>query len=316
VVDFRYHLVSIIAIFMALALGIVVGTTQLNDQVLDNLKSSISSLTKDKRGLETTTRRLQSEVGEADAFISSVAPALVAGDLRGEEVLLVTAPGAPSELSDRLSPLLVQSGARLVGRLEVKDALLDPARGREVDDLVTAVRPAALVLPTGEPADRAATVLAAALVRNPADAGISEAAAEEVLGGFAGEDLVDLDREQGGPRRATLVVVLVPGFGEQPPTQRDLDRNRALLALASAFDARSGGAVVAGPLVATRTGGVLEALRDDSALADEISTVDTAERPLGQVLVVKALAEQLDGLARRYGAGPGAQATVPSPAPS
>ena len=60
----------------------------------------------------------------------------------------------------------------------------------------------------------------------------------------------------------------------------------------------------------------MEALRADGALSDEVSSVDSADRPLGRVLVVKALAEQLQGLARRYGGGSGAQAAVPMPAPS
>ncbi len=315
-VDFRYHLVSIIAIFMALALGIVVGTTQLNDQVLDNLKSSISSLTSDKRNLETTTRSLQAEVGDADDFIGSVAGDLVAGDLRGESILLVTAPGAPTELAGEIRPLLERAGATVIGRLQVKPALLDPAKGRGVDDLVTALRPTALELPAGEPIDRAAVVLAAALVRDRAAVGISEAAAEEILGGFRGEDLIDLDREQGAARRATLTVLIVPGIGDQPPTDTDTARSRGLLSLVKAFDARSQGAVIAGPLEATRKGAAVEALRSDGALSEEVSSVDTADRPLGQVLIVKALAEQLQGLARRYGGGSGAQATVPTPAPS
>ena len=43
VVDFRYHLVSIIAVFLALAIGIVIGTTALNGALLDNLKGSINA---------------------------------------------------------------------------------------------------------------------------------------------------------------------------------------------------------------------------------------------------------------------------------
>jgi Copper transport outer membrane protein, MctB len=316
VIDFRYHLVSTIAIFMALALGIVVGTTQLNDQVLDNLKSSISSLTSDKRNLETTTRKLQADVSDVDAFVTSVAADLVAGTLQGETVLVVTAPGAPSELAGELAPLLEQAGATVIGRLRLQPALLDGTRGQELDDLSTRVRPPATELPAGEPVDRAAVVLAEALVREPSDTGISEAAAETVLGGFAGEDLVDLDREQGAARRATLVVVLVPAAGEQPPTETEQVRLRSVLAVAKAFDVRSRGVVVAGPLDASREAGVLEALRKDAALSEEISGVDSVDRPLGQVLAVRALADEVRGVSGRYGSGPGAQPVVPTPAPS
>ena len=51
-VDFRYHLVTIIAIFLALAVGIVVGTTALNGAILDDLRGRNADLIEDKRGLE------------------------------------------------------------------------------------------------------------------------------------------------------------------------------------------------------------------------------------------------------------------------
>jgi hypothetical protein len=316
VIDFRYHLVSTIAIFMALALGIVVGTTQLNDQVLDNLRSSISSLTSDKRALESQTRQLQGQVGEDDAFVESVAADLVAGDLAGESVLLVTAPGAPGDLSAELAPVLEDAGAQLVGRLQLRSPLLDPSQGRTLDDLATEVRPSAFVLPDGEPVDRAAALLAAALVRNPADTGISDDDAEAVVGGLSGGGFVDLDRERDAPRRATLAVVVVPGAGQAAPTEEELERLRGVLTTARVLDQRSKGAVVVGSLEAAREGGAVEAVRDDPALADEIGSVDTVDRPLGRVLVVKALAQQVRGQSVQLGTGPGAEAAVPSPGPS
>ncbi|MCW2530376.1 MAG: Copper transport outer membrane protein MctB, partial [Pseudonocardiales bacterium] len=36
-ISFRYHLVSIIAVFLACALGVVVGTTGLNGAILSDL---------------------------------------------------------------------------------------------------------------------------------------------------------------------------------------------------------------------------------------------------------------------------------------
>ena len=40
-IDFRYHLVSLIAVFLAVALGIVIGTTALNGPILDDLESQV-----------------------------------------------------------------------------------------------------------------------------------------------------------------------------------------------------------------------------------------------------------------------------------
>ena len=41
VISFRYHLVSIVAVFLALALGIVVGTTALNGPITKDLRNQV-----------------------------------------------------------------------------------------------------------------------------------------------------------------------------------------------------------------------------------------------------------------------------------
>jgi hypothetical protein len=83
VIDFRYHLVSLIAVFLAVALGIVIGTTQLNGPLTTNLQSQVSGLQADKRALETQTQQLQSQLDAAGGFDEAVGPTLVAGTLTG-----------------------------------------------------------------------------------------------------------------------------------------------------------------------------------------------------------------------------------------
>ena len=47
-ISFRYHLVSIIAVFLALALGIVVGTTALNGPITTDLRKQVNTLKSDR----------------------------------------------------------------------------------------------------------------------------------------------------------------------------------------------------------------------------------------------------------------------------
>ena len=103
-IDFRYHLVSIIAVFLALAIGIVVGTTALNGYVVDDLRSRNGAVIKDKRSLEGLVRDLRNQVSRRDQFATAVAPEVVAGQLVGERVLLVTTPGASDQVVKLLRP--------------------------------------------------------------------------------------------------------------------------------------------------------------------------------------------------------------------
>ena len=88
-IDFRYHLVSLIAVFLAVALGIVIGTTALNEPILADIENQVTALEQDKRSLEDRTQQLQAQLDTADAFDEAVAPALVDGALAGSSVLLV-----------------------------------------------------------------------------------------------------------------------------------------------------------------------------------------------------------------------------------
>ena len=316
-IDFRYHLVSIIAVFLALALGIVVGTTALNGGIVDTLKSSNNKIIKDKRGLESTVRDLRGSVGRRDDFTKAVAARVVAGRLVDQRVLFVAAPNASDGTIKSLEELVTEAGGTPTGVLRLRGDLLDPAKTQVVDDLVASVAPAGVTLPEGAPVDSAAVELAAALVAKGSTGALAEDAAAKILGGFTGADLVQWQAPAGkkspGTAPATMAVVVTGGSDGKALDEVGQQQQRAVLTLASALDDRSLGVVVAGPLSSADQGGVVQGLRADSGLRDRISSVDVADTPYGQVTVVLALDEQEGGGAGRYGEGPGSEAAAPTP---
>jgi cell division septum initiation protein DivIVA len=315
-IDFRYHLVSIVAVFLALAVGIVVGTAALNGPVLDGLRSDVDALTEDNRALEDQAEDLQTQLDASDAAAAQIAPQLVGGALDEQRVLLVTTPGAPRELAESLVPVLASAGAAVTGQLDVRGALGDPQSRALVEDLVAQVLPAQVQLPDGSPVERAGAVLASALSTGPDATEVEEEEAQAVVSAFQEADLVSFDSAAADDAltRATLVVVLSgPGSGAGP-TVEQAQQLEAMLAVAQALDDRSEGVVVAGAGDAAQPGGLLAALRAQSTTAQDVSSVDGADRGLGRVTLVSALAEQRAGRAGQYGAGPGATAVLPEPA--
>jgi hypothetical protein len=316
-IDFRYHLVSIIAVFLALAVGIVVGTTALNGYVVDSLRASNNKVIHDKRGLEGVVRDLRGQVARRDQFATAVAPEVVAGQLSGQRVLIVTTPGAPGQVSKDLSTLIGQAGGSVTGQLQLRNDLLDPGKASVVDDLAASVAPAGVNLPEGSPVERAAVELAAALTTKPGNDGLSSDAAAKVLGGFTGADLVGISPPPGksssaGLAEATLAVVVTGGSDGRQLDDAGKQRQQNVLALTQALDARSAGAVVVGPESAADTGGLIAAVRSDSSLSDRVSTVDAVDSSYGATSTVLALHEQAAGGAGRYGQGPGSQAAAPA----
>lgn len=274
-VSFRYHLVSLAAALLALAVGIVVGTTGLTAQPA------------------ASTAGPASVDASAEDLARQVAPRLTDEALLGQQVLLLIAPDAPA--SREVVAGLRAAGAEVTGQVRLAPALLDPANGTTVDDVVAGVLPAGLDLPATTALERAGTELAAALVTSSQGKEVDEADRQRVLGGFTGADLLSFDGAP--PARSATLVLLLAGPA----------RGSALASLAAAFQQRSG-TVVAASSSAARGTGVLAVLRAGATPTSDVDGLGTAQ---GLLALVLALAEQVAGGAGHYGTGPGAGSVVP-----
>jgi hypothetical protein len=70
-ISFRYHLVSIIAVFLALALGILVGTTGLNGAILSDLKKQVRTLRGETSSLRASNDSLTTVANNDEKFAST-----------------------------------------------------------------------------------------------------------------------------------------------------------------------------------------------------------------------------------------------------
>ncbi|MDF5759225.1 copper transporter [Spongiactinospora sp. TRM90649] len=312
-IDFRYHLVSIIAIFLALSVGIVLGSTFLQDPAIYVANKAVEQVTQRNTGLQDQITSLQLREGGNEALISAHTRELVRGALDGERVLLVELPGVTAADREGVQQVLEHADAAVSGQVALTEKYLDPKQTGMIDQLATAAKPAEMTLPAdATPYEKAAAVLAAAVVtsdtaqvgrENPAAAGVLEAFQEGALITMSGDPAL----------RASLAVVLAPG---EPSEGDDAEAQSAgIIALAEGLDAADRGTVVTGPTASAGPGGVVAGLRDSGA-AGAVSTVDNGELPTGRVVLVYALREQLSGGAGQYGTGPGASAVEPSPVPT
>lgn len=306
-IDFRYHLVSVIAIFLALAVGIVLGTTKLNGAVLDNLNGQVAGLRADKQDLRTRLGQTEGQLASDGAFVKLVLPMLVAGRLDGERVAVVSSPGTPDGLRRDVLAALQRAGATVTVQLRITSDYVDPAKDAVLARLVTGLVAPARDVATGDGAQRAAAELASAVVTKPGEGSGTERVAAQVLRTFSQAGMISLSGPSTGA--ATLAVVLT-GPAEKARSDTSAKSAAILLSLAVALDARSGGTVIGGPLTATTNDGLLAAARGTNPVNREVGTVDSADLPVGQVETVLALAAQLRGETVAWGAGPGT--TVPT----
>jgi hypothetical protein len=302
VIGFRYHVVSLAAVILAVALGVLLGATQLSGAVGDDLRGQVRSLTKDNADLQGRVRTQQALTRSDDAVTTALAPKLVAGALRGQKVVVVATAQATDATTEGVTKTLESAGAKVTGRIQLTDDYADPRRAADARSYVTGGgQPAGFQLPESDDAGVLSGALLAYGLLGDADKDPSAATTNEVLAGFASLRMLRVDSPSAAPADLAVVVGGGPVTGADPAA-----RLGTLTALTSALDSAGKGVVVVGPAA-----GLVGAVRKDSGLTSAVSTVDDADRPVGQVAAVFALAQQAAGRSGQYGTGAGVDGPFP-----
>jgi hypothetical protein len=314
VIDFRYHLVSLIAVFLAVALGIVIGTTALNAPILEDLEGEVAALAEDKRELETQTQELQAQVDTGDAFGQAVAPALVAGSLTGRSVVLVaTGEDVAAETVEELTTLVGEAGGTVTGTIRLQPGYTDPAGAAELQSYVTGPGlPTGVTLPETDDTGQLVGSLLGQVLMRPAAPGATvpdTAALSSVLAGLRALDVLDVESASVTP--ADYAVLLTAGA---PAEEDAAQRTDTLVDLALALDAAGSGAVVAGDAASAGDTGLVGVIRVDPEDSAAVSTVDNVDTAPGRISTVLALGREGAGTSGAYGVGEDTQPVPPVPA--
>jgi hypothetical protein len=142
-IDFRYHLVSLVSVFLALAVGIVLGAGPLKGEIGNQLTTQVQNLRADAQNLRTQLETSQGAVNNRDTFVRTVLPSLAAEQLTGRSIVLVLVPGADTDAVDPLVQALQDAGASISGQVTVKDAWTDPGKAADRQSALKSLQPLA-----------------------------------------------------------------------------------------------------------------------------------------------------------------------------
>jgi hypothetical protein len=106
VISLRYHIISIAAVFLALAVGVVLGSTTLSRSLLSGLSSDNDELVKQVTDLENLRNAQNARLADADSFATQVGPMAVRGQLDQRTVVIVTTADADPADRDALKTLI------------------------------------------------------------------------------------------------------------------------------------------------------------------------------------------------------------------
>jgi len=314
VIDFRYHIVSLVAVFLALGVGIVLGSGPLDEQIQGALQTQTDDLRSQQRGLRSQVTDLERRNAVGEQFAQEIVDPLTANQLTDRSVVIFTLPGTDNDLVDGATKVLERAGATVNGTVGITDVYVDPTKAKApLEDLALRLVPPGVEFPDGATSiERVGTVLARATVAsNRQDTQEVDQRAAEVLAGLQELGAVEVTGEPG--RRSDLAVVLAPA----PPKEKaDADTVKgaddALLGLVAALDAGSRGAVVTGPPESADAGGFVNLVRRSDDKAKGVSTVDLADSAIGEIGLTLALVEQTRGAAGDYGGGNGVDGVIPN----
>jgi hypothetical protein len=313
VISFRYHIVSIVSVFLALAVGVALGGGPLKGEVDNTLVEQVEADRRAKADLRAQIAALGAGNAFSDDFATRVAPELVGGSLEGRPVTLLVLPGAEETAVTSLTELVETAGGSVGGTIRAGDGLVDVSNKQLVDELGSQLLDGVNDVTVAEEAgtyERLGAILARAVATDE-DGGVAvDDSANSILSGLSTADLMSPAGDLA--RRGSLVLV-VSGPGPDDSDERE-GSSAVVTALVDAMDDATDGVVVVGPIAAARGGGVVEAVRREVVTAQEVSTVDTLDRAAGQVVAILALAEQAGGDAGHYGSVDAADGVMPTAA--
>jgi hypothetical protein len=307
VIDFRYHLVSIVSIFLALAVGIVLGAGPLKEDLGNTLTSEVKNLRQDKATLRSQLDLAERGGKARDEFTTASNRSLLASRLADTTVSVIVLPGADSGLVKSTTETLTGAGATIGSTISVQDAWVDPGKATLRSTLAQQLA-GQVGVPVDQSADLVDTVLARSVLTK---AGSGAPGATAALEGLRTGELVKYSSDT--VTRASVAVIVAGPVSGSDAAERT-DKATALARLAGAMDSAGAGAVLVTSSTvpgATGVASVVTTARDDKDLPDTLSTVDDGELPMGQASVVFGLLEQEAGKSGQYGLASDASAAFP-----
>ncbi|PYE20622.1 copper transport outer membrane protein MctB [Williamsia limnetica] len=304
-ISLRQHAISLVAVFLALAVGVVLGS----GFVADTFGSSSDAQDKREQELRDENQQLTNNVNAANNFDTAIAGRLLEGTLRDRPVLIVTTPGADEGDVAAVKENLNKSGAVFNGQLALTDEFVSDQSAEKVRSIIDQSIPPGSTLRTEltDSGGRTGDLLGLLLQLSPRDAEPQVSGSETDAGLAALKQGGFVDYADGAVSPAQLAIIVTGNkFAEDSGA-----RGQVVARFAAAFSERGAGTVLVGRTGSAEGSSPIAVVRADPALNAQVSTVDNVDQATGRITTVLALSDELGDKHGAYGTGPGATAIAP-----
>jgi len=295
VITLRHHLLTIVAVFLALAAGIVLGGGPLSDVGPTAATSSGEA--------DTAPAADRAQTDYTESVVSALGPATVSGRLADRSVAVVTVPGADEQVVTALTEQVTAAGGTVSARYDLSADIVDPGQKSLVDTLGSQLltqQAEGDVAAEASTYDRIGQLLGLAIATKEAAGQDVNGKARAIVDAVSGAGLMAGPGEV-AQRSPLVLVVLGTDAGDE-------GSDAILAGLAQGLAVQAGGVVVAG---ATSDGGEgqLGRLRADPVSA-AVATLDGVDTAAGRVATILTLQRSLTTPGGAFGAS-GADGPVP-----
>lgn len=311
-ISLRSHAISLAAVFLALAIGVALGSGLLSNTVLSGLRDDKHELQDQINTLTDDKNALNEKINAAGEFDAQMSPRILHDTLGGKTVVFFRTPDASDDDVDALTKLVGQAGATVTGTVALTQEFVDANSAEKLLSVVNSpIVPAGQQLTTKsvDQGSQAGDLLGIALLvnRDPKVQVVDDTQRDTVLTALRDTGFISYGDERVGAANTALIVT-GGGMGDDAG-----NRGATVARFAAGLAPHGSGTVIAGRDGSATGTAAVAVTRSDAALSAAVSTVDDVDAESGRITSVLALSDLINGgRPGQYGLGQGASSvTIP-----
>ncbi|BBY67255.1 copper transporter [Mycolicibacterium helvum] len=311
-ISLRQHAISLAAVFLALAVGVFLGSGVLSDTLLSGLRAEKQDLNKQITTLTDQRNAVNEKLGAANDFDAQMSGRIVRDALAGKSVVLIRTPDADNDDVAAMSRIVGQAGGVVTGTIALTQQFVDANSAEKLRSVVnSSIVPAGAQLSTTmvDQGSQAGDLLGIALLinRKPEIRPADDTQRDTVLAALRDTGFLTYPGDHIGAAN-TAVIVTGGALGDDAGNQ-----GSTVARFAAAMAPHGAGTVLAGRDGSASGTAAVAVTRADAGMAADVTTVDDISVESGRITTVLALQNLINGgPTGKFGIGPGASSiTVP-----
>jgi Copper transport outer membrane protein, MctB len=312
-ISLRQHALSLAAVFLALAVGVVLGSGFLSDTLLSSLRDEKRDLYSQINGLNDQKNMLNEKLSAANNFDNQLAGRMVHDALGGKSVVVFRTPDAKDDDVAAVSKFIGQAGGTVTGTVSLTQEFVDANSAEKLRTIVnSSILPAGQQLSTKlvDQGSQAGDLLGIALLinANPAVPPVDDPQRDTVLASLRDAGFITYQPSDHLPAANAALIVTGAGLPQDAGNQ-----GVSVARFAAAMAPHGSGTLLAGRDGSATGGAAVAVTRADAGMTSTISTVDDVDTAPGRITAVLGLHDLINGgHVGQYGTGHGATSiTVP-----